>query len=121
MSENILLGQKGEDITASFLRKKGFIIFKRNFRSRFGEIDIIAEKGDLILFVEVKTRFENAMVSPVQAVDFVKQNRIKQTAKFFVSKTYLDYRYRFDVAEITVINQDGKHKYKLNYIKDAFK
>ncbi len=120
MSDTLNLGKKGEDITVDFLRKKGFIIFKRNYHSRFGEIDIIAEKGDLLLFVEVKTRFYNALVSPAQAVDPVKQNRIKQTAKSFISKTHIDYRCRYDVAEITVREENGKLKYSLNYIKNAF-
>lgn len=120
MSDRLLLGKKGEDITVDFLRKKGFIIFKRNYHSRFGEIDIIAEKGDLLLFVEVKTRFENSLVSPAQAVDLIKQNRIKQTAKDFVSKTYIDYRCRFDVAQVTVKEADREYKYSLNYIKNAF-
>ena len=120
MSDILSIGKKGEDITANFLRKKGFIIFKRNYHSRYGEIDVIAEKGDLLLFVEVKTRFENSLVSPAQAVDPIKQNRIKQTAKSFLSKTYIDYRCRYDVAEVIVKNADGQNKYSLNYIKNAF-
>ncbi len=120
MMDRIELGKKGEDITVDFLRKHGFIIFKRNYHSRMGEIDIIAEKDDLLLFVEVKTRFEGSFTSPAEAVDLVKQNRIKQTAKNFMSKTILEYRCRFDVSEVTVINEKGKNKYKLNYIKSAF-
>lgn len=114
------LGKKGEDITADYLKKQGFIIFKRNYHSRFGEIDVIAEKGDLLLFVEVKTRFENALVSPAQAVDFKKQNKIRITAKNFLSKTFIDYRCRFDVAEITVFLKNGEYKFRLNYIENAF-
>lgn len=120
MSDVLNFGKKGEDIVAHFLRKKGFIIFKRNYHSRFGEIDIIAEKDELLLFVEVKTRFENSLVSPAQAVDFLKQNRIKQTARSFMSKTYIEYICRYDVAEVTVREEDGKYKYSLNYIKNAF-
>ena len=114
------LGKKGEDITVDFLRKHGFIIFKRNYHCRMGEIDIIAEKGDLLLFVEVKTRVENSFTTPAQAVDLIKQNKIKQTAKNFISKTMLEYRSRFDVSEVTVRHENGKEKYVLNYIKSAF-
>ncbi len=114
------LGKKGEDITALHLKKQGFIIFKRNYHSRFGEIDIIAEKDDLLLFVEVKTRFENAMVSPSEAVDYSKQNKIRITAKNFISKTFMDYRCRFDVAEVFVSLNDGKYEFTLNYIENAF-
>lgn len=120
MSDNLALGKKGEEIAVDFLRKNGFIIFKRNYHSRFGEIDIIAEKEELLLFVEVKTRFFNAMVPPAQAVDHVKQNRIKQTARDFISKTYIDYRCRYDVAEVNVREENGNYKYSLNYIKNAF-
>ena len=114
------LGKKGEDITADYLKKQGFIIFKRNYHSRFGEIDIIAEKGDLLLFVEVKTRFENAMVLPAEAVNYQKQNKIRMTAKSFLSKSFIDYHCRFDVAEITAFSQSGQYKFRLNYIENAF-
>ncbi|MBR2042973.1 MAG: YraN family protein [Clostridia bacterium] len=120
MRDNLLIGKKGEDITAEFLRKKGFIIFKRNYHSRFGEIDIIAEKDTLLLFVEVKTRYENALVLPAEAVDSIKQHRIKETAKSFLSKTFIDYTCRFDVAEVTVSGEEPELKFKLNYIKNAF-
>ena len=114
------LGKKGEDITVDFLKKHGFFIFKRNYHSRFGEIDIVAEKDDLLLFVEVKTRFEDFLVSPEEAVDELKQRRIKHTAKDFVSKLHLDYRYRFDVSAVTVRVEEGECKFSLKYIKNAF-
>lgn len=120
MIDKLSLGKKGEDITVDYLKKHGFIIFKRNYHSRFGEIDVIAEKDNLLLFVEVKTRFENALVSPGEAVDIIKQNRIKQTARDFISKTYIDYSCRYDVAEITVRLTEGKYKYSINYVKNAF-
>lgn len=120
MIDRIELGKKGEDITVDFLRKHGFIIFKRNYHSRMGEIDIIAEKNDLLVFVEVKTRIENSLTTPAEAVDLIKQNKIKQTAKNFMSKTVLEYNCRFDVSEVTVCYENDKAKFKLNYIKSAF-
>lgn len=120
MSDINFHGKKGENITADYLRKKGFIIFKRNYHSRFGEIDIIAEKDDLLLFVEVKTRSSNAIVSPAEAVDFNKQNRIKLTASDFLRKTHKDFKCRFDVSEITVKEENDGFKYSLKYVKDAF-
>ena len=62
-------GRKGEDMVVNFLRNQGCTILKRNFVSRYGEVDIIAQKGGLILFVEVKTRAENSILSPEEAVD----------------------------------------------------
>ena len=119
MNDGFGFGKKGEEITADFLRKHGFIIFKRNYHSRFGEIDIIAEKDDLLVFVEVKTRFENALVSGAEAVNYRKRDNIRMTAKDFVSKNYMDYCCRYDVSEITVKIEDGKYKYNLNYIKNS--
>ena len=58
------LGKKGEDMVTGFLMKNGHTILKRNYLCRFGEIDIIAKKEDILLFVEVKTRKENSLVSP---------------------------------------------------------
>ncbi len=120
MNDKSFYGKKGEDITADFLRKKGFIIFKRNYHSRFGEIDIVAEKGNILLFVEVKTRGENAIVSPAEAVDYNKQNRLRLTAADFLRKTHREYECRFDVSEVSVINDGNNVKYKINYICNAF-
>lgn len=120
MSDSYGFGKKGEDITADFLKKHGFIIFKRNYHSRFGEIDIVAEKDDLLVFVEVKTRVQDNMVSPAQAVDFHKRERMRLTAKTFLNKTFIDYKCRYDVSEITVRMENGEYKYSLNYIKNAF-
>lgn len=120
MRDVYYLGRKGEEITVDFLKKQGFFIFKRNYHSRFGEIDIIAEKDDLLLFIEVKTRFEDFLVAPEEAVDRLKQKRIKHTAKDFISKLHFDYRYRFDVSAITVRVENGEYKFSLNYIKNAF-
>lgn len=111
------LGKKGEDMVVSFLRKKGHTIIKRNYMCRLGEIDIIAEKDGVLLFVEVKTRKENAFVSPHEAVDAYKINRMTLTAEDYLSKTETTLQPRFDVAEVTVKTGGG---FTLNYIKNAF-
>lgn len=115
-------GKKGEDMVARFLQKKGHTIIKRNYSCRFGEIDIIAQKGELLLFVEVKTRKENALVSAAEAVDTHKRKRIILAAEDYIFKTLCDdLQPRFDVAEVTVFNRpDGSVGYNLNYIKNAF-
>ena len=120
MSDTNFHGKKGEDITADFLRKNGFIIFKRNYHSRYGEIDIIAQKDDLLLFVEVKTRSEDALVSPAEAVDYNKQSKIKLTAADFLRKTKSDFKCRFDVSEVTVKTSQDGFKYSIKYVDDAF-
>ncbi len=113
------VGKKGEDMVASFLRKNGHTIIKRNYVSRFGEIDIIAGKDGLLLFIEVKTRRENSYVSPKEAVDSHKIRRMLLTAEDYLSKTQIgdDLQPRFDVAEVLVKDDNTYH---LNYIKNAF-
>ena len=114
-------GKNGEDRVANFLRKNGFSVVFRNYQCRFGEIDIIAEKGEYIIFVEVKTRKENSFVSPAEAVNSKKQQRMILTAEDYISKTECALQPRFDVAEVTVSTKaDGSEKYSLNYIKNAF-
>ena len=116
MSYSNELGRIGEQMVADFLRARGYIIFYRNYRSSFGEIDIIAEDREKLLFVEVKTRSSDSLMSPADAVDAIKRDKIIRTAKSFRTKAHHTGKYRFDIAEVLI---DGK-KIKINYIKDAF-
>lgn len=109
-------GKLGEDYVCEYLRNKKYIVIKRNFSNRFGEIDIIAESEDYILFVEVKTRTEGALVSGLEAVNAGKINRILNLSNDFLKKFDTDKPPRFDVAEVTV----DKDNIKLNYIESAF-
>ena len=89
--------------------------------TRFGEIDIIAESAEYILFVEVKTREENSLVPPEAAVDPHKQRRMRLAADRFLMLYKTDLLPRFDVASVTVFEkEDGKKGYRLRYIKNAF-
>ena len=115
-----ITGSNGESRVASFLRKSGYTIIKRNYQCRFGEIDIIAEKDEFIVFVEVKTRKKDSMVSALESVDSYKQQRIIKTAQDFIVKTSCELQPRFDVAEVYVTDDGEKLKYSLNYIKNAF-
>ena len=119
--ENGQIGNLGEDLVADYLKSKGYIIVKRNWRDRFGEIDVIAENGVHIIFVEVKTRTEDALVSGREAIDRKKAERIRKTALSFINRFYRNLSSRFDVAEVTVYTRDDNTVgYKLNYIKSAF-
>ncbi len=117
-----LLGKAGEDFVAQYLKSKGYIIIKRNWRdSRYGEIDIVAENRECIAFVEVKTRQKNSLVSGVEAVDFGKQQRIKNASQTFMRRLRTKLPPRIDVAEVTVAEEkDNKFTFELNYIKNAF-
>ena len=111
-------GKKGEDMVAKFLIKRGYTVLKRNYICRFGEIDIIACKNNVVAFIEVKTRKEDSLLKPLEAVDSQKQRRMTLTAEDYITKTESDnLQPRFDVAEVTVTKDN---KYRLNYIKNAF-
>lgn len=114
ITKNKSVGDYGEKVVADYLRKKGFVISALNYRSRFGEIDVIAENNEQILFVEVKTR-KSATVRAKDNVDYKKQQRIKATAEYYILNNGVDLTPRFDVAEVYVGDKKA-----INYIENAF-
>lgn len=117
--DKIKIGNAGETAVCKYLVRRGYKILDRNFKTRFGEIDIIAQKKEIVAFVEVKTRKENTLVSGVDAVGFKKQQRILAAAKEYYRKCGNSLQPRFDVAEVT---DSGKliFRFKINYIENAF-
>ena len=109
-----LLGGKGELIVETYLKKKGYKILEKNYRTNFGESDIIAMHENLLVFVEVKTRSGTKYGNPAEAVGYYKQNRYFKLAEYYALKhpDYRDKCVRFDVAE--VLNGE------INYIENAF-
>ena len=116
------VGKAGEDFVAQYLKSKGYIIIKRNWRDgRFGELDIVAENNENIVFVEVKTRQKISLVSGLDAVDFGKQQRTKNAAQTFMRRLRTNLPMRIDVAQVTIIEEkDGLFEFDLNYIENAF-
>ncbi len=112
-------GNKGEEYAVKYLEKHKYKIIARNYRKKYGEIDIIAENKEYIIFVEVKTRHENSIVSAATAVDKRKQLRLLKTAFVFMSENNFDKLCRFDVCEVYVKSDNLKLKY-INYIENAF-
>ncbi len=95
-------GKKGEDIAVDFLNKKKYKILKRNFRTRNGEIDIIAKDRDCYVFVEVKFRRNNDFGQPFEFVDKNKINRLIKAIKYYFLKEGLNnVDYRIDIISIT--------------------
>src|SRR5690554_4479679 len=95
------LGDRGEDLAACYLSKKGFVIIERNWRCARGEIDIIAKDGDTLVFVEVKTRRTDRLGTPTEAVNIKKQQKLRLLARHYIyenKKTASTYR--FDVAAV---------------------
>ncbi len=113
------IGDTGEDYAVKYLKKNGYKIISRNYRKKYGEIDIIAEDEEYIVFVEVKTRHENPMTQPVDAVGKHKQQCLIKTASAFLSENETDKFCRFDVCEVFV-KSDSLKLIRINYIENAF-
>ncbi len=108
-----LLGKKGETLVVKFLKKQGYTILKRNYRTPFGEADIIALDKDEVAFVEVKTRLTDNYGLPSEAVTKEKQRRYRKIAEYYWLETHEEPNARFDVAEVY---EGGR----IEYIKYAY-
>ena len=116
-SEKINLGKLGEDEALDFLVKNGYKIIARNYRTRLGEVDIIASDRDTFCFVEVKARRSCIRGTPAEAVSRKKENQISKAALHFIKdKGLWGKKARFDV--VSVIYSGGM--VKLDLIKNAF-
>ncbi|MBQ7705114.1 MAG: YraN family protein [Selenomonadaceae bacterium] len=111
------LGNAGENLAATFLENHGYKILEKNYRIRTAEIDIIAEKDSVIIFVEVKTRSNIRKGTPAEAVNLRKQKKIIEAASVFLQdENFCDCACRFDVIEIISTGKD----FKINHIENAF-
>lgn len=116
MSESQILGQKGEDIAASYLINKGYKILHRNWKSGRKELDIVAEKDDYVVFVEVKTRTYDLNVPPDSPVKFEKEKSMIFAANSYIQKYNITKEGRFDVIKIIT---EGKNS-RIEHIENAF-
>ena len=108
-----LLGRNGEKLTVNYLKKLGYKILETNYKTSFGEADIIALKDNSLCFIEVKTRSSTKYGTPGQAVNYKKQKKYRDLALFYVQKNKLeDLFITFLVAE--VLDND------VNLISEAF-
>lgn len=110
-------GRAGEDHVAKLLKRRGFRILERNYHSRFGEIDIIGENGQYLVFVEVKTREKDGFSSPLEAVTPAKRQRLIITAESYLMAHPAALQPRFDVA--AVFTKAGRIVGE-EYIENAF-
>lgn len=105
-------------MASRFLRKKGYRILEENYRTSRGEIDIIASKGQTVVFTEVKTRKSDFLESPLVAVTLKKQRQISMVAQEYLSsKDLFDSDARFDVIAIEL--KDGTRPH-IEHIENAF-
>jgi len=105
-------GSAAEKKAENFLGELGYAIIDRNFRSRQGEIDLIARDGETVVFIEVRSRTSSSWGLPEETVGPAKRRRIIQTARFYAYRKRIDAPMRFDVVAI----EDGR----IRHIPDAF-
>ncbi len=110
-------GQKGENIAAKALKKRGYRILEQNYRTPMGEIDIIAKDKDAIVFIEVKTRSSDNYGDPKWSVNRKKQMKISMSALNYLKEVKKsDAKARFDVVAITL--RDNMNRIEI--VKNAF-
>jgi len=115
--EKLDLGKLGEEIALKKLKRLGYKQLISNYRCSLGEIDLIAMDGDILVFIEVKTRKRNSIFNAKEAVDFRKQMQISKVALAYIkSNDCFELRVRFDVVAVFL----GGKKPEIEVIKNAF-
>lgn len=118
---NRQIGDLGEQTAINFLKKQNYKILARNYRCRYGEIDIIAVQGKTIAFIEVKTRSSIKFGKGCETVNYRKQQKIKKTALFYLNTERPgSYDLRFDVIDILMKIEGEKTAFKIEHIVNAF-
>ena len=117
-THNVKKGKAGEELAVAFLKNIGHRICKTNYQKASGEIDLITQEGDTLVFVEVKYRKNLDFGFPREAVNRTKQKRIAKTALWYIKEQQLDdVNIRFDVIEIYYCS-DGEQV--INHFENAF-
>ncbi len=115
--EALKWGKQAEDIVCEYLISKGYTVRERNWRPKTSksEIDLIAQKNDTLIFVEVKARSDRE-IDPTEAMTPEKVKNIVRGANSYLQSQEFDFYYRFDVASVSGNIDD----YRLDYLEDAF-
>ena len=113
-------GDWGEAQVAEYLRERGYRIVAAKYRCRFGELDLIAQDGEVLCFVEVKLRDRVDYGLPREFVTRAKQRRLRMTAQFYLSTHDPDALCRFDVAEVYTDRQHTPAATRVVYLENAF-
>lgn len=116
MGQHNEFGKLGEQLAVNFLQEKGYQILERNYRYLKAEIDIIAQKQDLLVVVEVKSRSSNHLQEILETVNEKKKRLLIQAADHYVTTLDLDVEVQFDI--ITILK--NQNKYVLEHLEDAF-
>lgn len=115
--DNLNLGKSGEKLTVRFLKSKGYKLLRQNYKTKLGEIDIVAQDKKALCFIEVKTRSSLFFGHPIEAITPAKQKKISQIALIFLKEhNLIKKKARFDVVGIMHL----KDRLDFQLIKDAF-
>jgi len=109
-------GDWGEKIAAAYLTEKGYSIIKKQWHYSRYEIDLIAQKDNTIVFVEVKTRFSKEYGEPWTAVNYSKQRKICRSADYYLRSYRVDAEPRFDI--VSIVHAEGTTE--ITHLKQAF-
>lgn len=115
MANHNNIGQIGEEIAEKFLTDKNYTILERNWRYRYLELDLIAQKDGVLVFIEVKCREHSRFGFPEDAVGRKKEERIYQAASEYMYRINHESEIRFDIIAITL-----EPKLKIDHFEDAF-
>ena len=119
-SYNKDIGSFGEALARDYLISKGYKILNMNFRNKFGEIDIICKKNNLLIFYEIKSRYSNSFGSPIESITCYKQKQIiKLSELYLISKKYYNFNVRYDIIEVIFNTITSSHI--INHVQDAFR
>ena len=119
-SYNKDIGSFGEALARDYLISKFYKILNMNFRNKFGEIDIICKKNNLLIFCEIKSRYSNSFGSPIESITCYKQKQIiKLSELYLISKKYYNFNVRYDIIEVIFNTITSSHI--INHVQDAFR
>lgn len=120
MVRNNITGAWGESLAAEYYKKKKYKLIATNYRSRFGEIDLIVANRKYLVFAEVKLRKSDKFARASDFVDHNKQERLRTTAKVYLSQNQTKLQPRFDVIEIYAPEGVQTKNPQINHMEDAF-
>ena len=113
--EHLQMGIWGEELAVAFLREKGYVILERDWHSKHRDIDIIAQDGDVTVFIEVKTRRNRDFADPLDSIDYRKRYNLRRAINHYVKYRNI-LNHRFDV--ITIVGAMGPTMPEITHIED---
>lgn len=113
------IGKQGEIKAKNYLKRRGYQILECNYRTKAGEIDLIAKEKDSLVFVEVKTRTSEEYGTPAEAVSFYKQQHMIKSARYYLARHGGECECRFDVIEVRMPVRGLLKIARINHLKNV--